>query len=131
MTASSALLAGRVAAERLMLDTCTIHDGSGGFDPESGEPTLGEPIYSGRCKVATYEPYERNPEAAGGTLTIQRYSVHVPVARTETDYRPDEGHVVTITAAESDPHLVGREYRVVALLHKSHATAYRLGVEEA
>ena len=52
--------------------------------------------------------------------------MHVPVAA----FVPVVGHVITITAATIAPGLVGREYRVVALLHKSLATAYRLGVEE-
>ena len=125
MTATSALLAGRRAAERLMLDTCTVAE-AGTFDPESGEAVPGAPLYSGRCKVATFEPHERNPELGGATVTVQRYSVHVPVG----SFEPEIGQVVTITAAALDPHLTGNKFRVVSLLHKTAATAYRLGVEE-
>ena len=107
-----------------MLDSCTV-SAPGDFDPESGLPTPGATLYQGQCKVQTYEPYERNPELGGATVTVQRYSVHVPVG----SFEPEIGQVVTITAAALDPHLAGNKFRVVSLLHKTAATAYRLGVE--
>jgi hypothetical protein len=137
MTAASTLLAGRAKAESHMLDTCTVSRlGPPVTDPVTGvvttPPTLvyGTLEAPGRCKVQTYEAQESNPEAGGGTLTLQRYRVDVPVARTTADYGPKIGDVVTIATAAVDPHMVGRQYRVVALLHKTLATAYRLGVEE-
>ncbi len=129
MSATAAVRAGRVAAERGMLDACTIQAITGSTtDPLTGvdTPTYST-LYTGRCKVQTYEPYERNPEVGGATMTIQRYSVHVPVG----SFAPAIGQVVTITAATLDPNLVAREFRVVALLHKTAATAYRLSVEES
>lgn len=128
MTARSALLAGRRRAESLMADRATVSRVTGTTtDPLTGEatPTL-EPVYSGRAKVNTYEPYERNPEVAGGTATVQRYFVHVPVG----SFRPEIGMHVRIDVAALDPNLTGRTFRVVALLHKTAATAYRLSVEE-
>lgn len=113
-----------------MADTCTVYrviPGQTTTDPVTAVDTPAtEHVWSGRCKVATYEPHERNPEVGGSTQTVQRYSVHVPVG----SFRPEPGMVVTITAAAADPHLTGRVFRVVALLHKTAATAYRLGVEE-
>jgi len=98
----------------------------------TGAPTLGTAVYTGRCKVQTSQAQEANPEAGGATYTVQRYSVHVPVPETNAGYKPVVGHVVTITAvhAQGDPHLVGRQYRVVAPPHKTLPTAYRLAVEE-
>lgn len=118
----------RRAAESMMRDTCTVHTVTGQtVDDLTGKSTpIVEPVYEGPCRVQTYEPYEANPEAGGGTATVQRYAVHVPVA----SFRPEVGQVVTVTASVFDPHLVGREFRVVALLHKTAATAYRLSVEE-
>ena len=125
MTQASALRAGRVAAERDMLDTCTISPVTG-VDESTGAPTLGTAVYTGKCKVQTSQAQEANPEAGGATYTVQRYAVHVPVGA----FVPAVGHVVTITVAALDANLVGRQYRVVALLHKSLATAQRLAVEE-
>jgi len=115
----------RRAAESLMLDTCTVCPVTG-VDESTGAPTLGTAVYTGKCKVQTTQAQEANPEAGGATYTVQRYAVHVPVGA----FVPEIDHVVTITAAAIDAGLVGRKYRVVALLHKSLATAYRLGVEE-
>lgn len=129
MTQASALLAGRAAAERNMLDLCTVQRVVGTVtDDLTGAVTpVYEQAYSGRCKVQTFEPHERNPEVGGATVTVQRYSVHVPVGA----FEPEVGQVVTIVAAALDPHLAGRSFRVAALLHKTAATAYRLSVEES
>ena len=124
MTQASALRAGRVAAERDMIDTCTVSPVTG-VNESTGAPTLGTAVYTGKCKIQTTQAQEANPEAGGATYTVQRYAVHVPVAA----FVPVVGHVVTITAAALDANLVGRQYRVVALLHKTLATAYRLAVE--
>ena len=112
-----------------MLDTCTVRTVTGKTtNPTTGAVTYtySAPLYTGRCKVQTYEPQESNPEAGGATFTVQRYSVHVPVAA----FIPAVGQVIEITSAELDANLVGATFRVVALLHKTAATAYRLGVEE-
>ena len=129
MTYSGVLLAGRRAAEALMVDECTVRTVTGrATDPTTGKgtPTYSAPLYLGKCRVQSFQPQERSPEAGGATLTVQRYAVHVPVEA----FAPAVGQVITITAAAGDANLVGRQYRVVALLHKSLATAYRLSVEE-
>lgn len=123
------LLESRADAESLMLDTCTIGTlGAPVTDPVTDVVTtpLESSLYTGKAKVQGLDPQEGNPEAGGATLTVQRYRVDIPVG----SYAPKIGHVVEITAARLDPNLVGRRYRVVALLHKTMATAYRLGVEE-
>lgn len=115
-----------------MLDTCTVSRVTGTTTDEWGNVTpVTEQVYAGRCKVQTFLPQEQNPEAGGATLTVQRYSVHLPVARTTGDYAPLEGDIVTITASRMDPHLVGRTYRIVAPHFESTGTAYRVGVEES
>jgi hypothetical protein len=126
MTAESTLRAGRRAAEVQMLDTCTISRPTGRVtNPDGTVSTTYPQVYAGRCKVQTYEAYESTPEAGERAWTVQRYSIHVPVG---DPVRVDD--VVTINTSVLDADLVGREYRVVALLHKSFATAQRLGVEE-
>lgn len=125
MSLRSVTARGRRAAESLMIDTCTVSPVTG-VDESTGAPTLGAAVYTGRCKVQASQAQEANPEAGGATYTVQRYAVHVPVGA----FVPVVGQVVTLTAVPLDPLLVGRAFRVVALLHKSLATAYRLAVEE-
>jgi hypothetical protein len=128
VTVASLLMRGRRRAESLMPDTCTIQRVTGtSTDPVTGvdTPTYSDE-YAGRCKVQTFEPFERTPESGGHTYTEQRYSVHIPVA----SYAPRVGDLVTITAAAYDENLTGRAYRIVALLHKSTPTAYRLAVTD-
>lgn len=124
---TAALLELRALAESLMVDTCTITaPGEGDPDPVTGDvPRV--PVYSGRCKVQSFDAQESNPEAAGTVYTVQRYRVDVPVG----SFAPVVGAEVTMTAVTLDPFLIGRKYRVVGLLHKSMATAYRMAVEEA
>lgn len=131
MPAVAAVRAGRRWAEALMVDTCTIRrtaGPAGALDPDTGERTAAptEVVYSGRCKVQTYEPAESKPSSGQHVFTVQRYSVHVPISApvVAVDDR------IEIATAVADEHLVGRLYRVSGLLHKSLATAQRLLVDE-
>ena len=128
MSARTTVLRGRRIAESLMLDTCTIGTlGETTTDPDTGETTTPLVVgYTGPCKVQTWEAQESNPEAGSAVLTVQRYQVHIPVG----SFAPQVGQVVEIGTAALDPNLTGRRYRVAALLHKTLATAYRLGVLE-
>jgi Family of unknown function (DUF6093) len=129
MTAAATVQAGRAAAAALMVDTCQItHPGEQVTDRHTGHvyAVPDAVVYQGRCKVQSYQPFEQNPEAGAHTYTVQRYQVHVPVG----SYVPHIGDVVTLTATALDPALAGRVYRVVALLHKTLATAYRLAITD-
>jgi hypothetical protein len=127
VTYASTVHAGRRMAESMMLDTCTVRRVTGEVTDDNGNvtPTYSA-VYAGVCKVQTNEGVQTNPEVAGATATVQRYTVHVPVGA----FEPAVGQVVNISAARLDPYLAGRSFRVVALLHKTAATAYRLAVEE-
>jgi hypothetical protein len=128
MTSLAALAAGRRAAERQMTDTCTVQRVTGVTpDPLTGVdvPTY-TLLYTGKAKRQTYEAQEGNPQAGGATYTVQRYAAHLPVG----SYVPEVNDVITWTACPMDAARVGVQDRVVALLHKTAATAYRLGVEE-
>lgn len=125
MSASSAVLAGRRLAESLMVDSVSIRRPTSAIDDETGLP-VSTVVYAGRGKVQTYEAFEKTPDVGGATVTVQRYSVHVPVGA----YAPAVNDVVTVTAATLDPNLAGREYVVQALLHKSMGTSYRLLVDD-
>jgi len=125
----------RAEAEARMRDTCAVRRVTGTATDAAGNvtPTLSEPVYgpglaphAGKCRVQATAAQEQTASLAEHTMTLQRYTVHVPVAA----FEPAVGDVITIVDAVDDEHLAGRTFRVVALLHKSQATAYRLGVQE-
>lgn len=129
MTAESATLAGREAAERLMIDACAITaPGEGGFDEDTGRETAGEPIevYTGKCRIQRRSNVERRPEAGERSWTVESVELQLPMAVTGVEV----GDTVTVTASVLDPDLAGRVFRVASLGHKTHATARRLHVEE-
>lgn len=110
-----------------MLDACTVQRVTGvTTNPLTGADTPSYSLlYTGPAKRQTYEAQEGNPQAGGATYTVQRYAVHLPIGT----YVPAIGDVVTWTACPLDAARVGTKDRVVALLHKTASTAYRLGVE--
>lgn len=129
---------GRRAAESTMRDTCVITVAAAGDpDPVTGvvprqtvypDPAwpASHPWKHGPCKVQSLVSQEFNPEIAGAVFTVQRYRIDLPVG----SFVPTIGAEVTMGAVAFDPNLTGRTYRVVGLLHKTAATAYRLAVEE-
>lgn len=129
MSAVTATLAGRRAAERQMIDSCTIaRPGPSVEDPVTGIPAPSStPVYSGRCKVQNLDPQEAALLTGGAVVVSQRYRVDIPVGA----YSPAVGDVVTIVATVLDPNMVGRGYRVLAPMHKTAATAYRMAVTDA
>jgi len=127
VSARTVTLRGRRIAESLMLDAATATSTSRTIDQTTGaEIVTSTLVYTGRCKIQSGATQASTPEAGGATLTVQRSEAHFPVGA----FVPAVGQVITITAAALDPLLIGRVFRVVALLHKSAATAYRLSIEE-
>lgn len=129
MSRVSVTRSGRRAAELGMVDACAIRAPStfGVMDPDTGlrVETPGVTVYTGKCKVQTYEAHESTPESGDHVYSVQRASLHLPAT---VDI--PVGHLATITASVLDPNLVGRVFRVSAVLHKSMATANRLQVDE-
>lgn len=130
MSAESATLAGRAAAERRMVDACVITRGTSGKVYDAGTDTYtatpGATVYSGACRVKPRDNVDRQVEAGGETVTIWPYVVSVPM--TATGIALDD--TVTVTAAGLDPELVGLVLRVRAVPVGSLLTARRLGCEE-
>jgi hypothetical protein len=131
MSVLDLLAEGRAAAEAIMLDACTITrvtGPEGALDPETGlrDPAPTVTVYSGKCKVQTYEPHESARESGDHVFTEQRYHLHLPMGVGPVGV----GDTATITAAAADTQLVGRSYRIAGLHHKSLATAQRLLVDE-
>ncbi|WP_458116973.1 DUF6093 family protein [Arthrobacter sp. D2-10] len=117
----------RKAAERLMVDKCTIsrETGESVFNPQTGGyDTVSAPVYSGKCKVQSQRSTAATPEAGEAQFTVVRREVHVPAG---TDVQ--DGDLIEITESELTPVLVDRVFRVEGFVPDSFDTAFRLPVE--
>jgi len=125
----SATLAGRRAAEALMVDTCTITRGTSSqtFDPATGTyaTTPGVSVYTGPCRVKPAGTSDRVVEAGGQAVSLFPFVVSVPISAVQ--FAVDDR--VTVTVSTLDPALVGTVLRVVQVAAGSHLTARRLGCE--
>ena len=111
-----------------MVDACDVmRPGESVTDPETGDVTPSSTfVYSGPCKVQQTISQASNPSAGNHAFTIQDSRVDFPVSA--GPLMVDD--VVTVTASVLDPQLVGSEFRVTELFHKSMATAQRTRVEQ-
>lgn len=130
MSAESATLAGRVAAERLMVDTCTITRVTGGTsDPETGVRTeTTTVIYSGKCRFQQRpiaRPGSRHDVGEASVVEVD-YSLQLPMAATGVKV---EDRVVADTSV-LDPDLPGRSFQVASQGSKTHATMRRVELVE-
>lgn len=123
MTAESITIAGRTAAEELMVETCTIRrHAKASFTAGAHVPGAAPTVYSGKCQVQITDALDTSTPVVGDRqVSLQRVTVKVPVAA--LGVRVDD--VITIDTATLDPSLVNRRYRVVADHSKSFATARR------
>lgn len=129
MSAATALARGRQAAEALMADTCEIKRVTSEVtDLHSGVITPAySTIYAGKCRVQQKEAQGREETGAGQAYLIMLVmELQLPIAVTGLQV-DDE---VTITASVHDPDLVGRVWTIRDLMHKTHATARRVSIQE-
>lgn len=130
MTITRATQAGQATAARLMLDACTIGHPDGDEVYDEGTDGYVTPLttfYTGACKVKPRDNADRVVEAAGQTVSLWPYVVSVPMS--VEDVVLDD--VVTVTACDLDPSLVGVQLRVRQVTQGSFVTARRLGCEVA
>lgn len=113
-----------------MVDECVVEAVTGSTtDPTTGVVTdTVEQVYSGKCRVQQASPSAAEKQAGEADLLLVGRVLSLPVA-TSTGVRA--GHRVRLTASQHDPDLVGRRFWVKGESAKSHATARRLGIEEA
>lgn len=130
MSRASVLARGRAAAEKGMVDACTITRVTG----DSMNPTTKvvtkttSTIYNGRCRVQEMLAFARDASPTPVDPALMRYrTLQLPVESSEDVRR---GDLVTITGCVNDPDLVGRSMFVRDLSGKSEATVRRIGVEE-
>jgi hypothetical protein len=128
MSATTAVLAGRRAAEALMVDGCTIQRVTGTSTNDTTgvvTPTYSM-IYAGKCRVQQIVPVSKPADIGQAQVWLQRLELQVPIS--VTGIASDD--LVTITASLLDADLVGRTFRVRELGHKTHLTARRVQLEE-
>lgn len=111
-----------------MIDACDVmRPGEPVTDPDTGEVTPSSTfVYSGPCKVQQTISQASNPTAGSHSFTVQDSRVDFPVSA--GPLMVDD--VATVTASALDPQLVGTEFRIVEMFHKSMATAQRTRVED-
>lgn len=118
MSARTAVLAGRKAAEALMTDHATITRPTVTTGPDGLDTMTEAPVWAGPCKVQTYEAHETAANAAGALVTIQRYSIHLP-------HHVDAvrvGDLIRVAGYLS-------VFRVTGLFDKTHVTSRRFQVD--
>lgn len=91
--AKGAIRRGQLAAETLMTDACTVSRLSPGTDEDGYDTTVETLVYSGRCKVRSYDPQTNEQVSVGSPTHTQRYIVHFPVGTEVQD-----GDVVRVAA---------------------------------
>lgn len=125
---SQAIRAGRRAAEKRMVDAVKITRITGvKLNPTTlVEEPVRKVIYAGKAELKSFEPFEQTPDIPGGTVTVQRNRLSIPVDKGPAAI----GDRVEVTAAALNAHLVGNTYRVASRLAKTHATAQRLAIDE-
>lgn len=131
MSAESATLAGRAAAEALQVDACTITRVAGqttDLQTAAVTPTT-VTVYSGKCRIqghSGHSPSTARPVTVGGAYTFQSpFELQIPMSVVGVQIND----VVTVTASVLDPDLPGRKYWVKELAAKTHATSRRFGIE--
>jgi hypothetical protein len=106
MSATSVTLRGRAAAERLMLDTCTIQrTASLTTDPDTGvvTPTY-TTVYTGKCKVQQQSPASAPTVVGEASVFVGQLELNLPMS--VTGVQPDD-----LPAHKS--YLTARRYPVV------------------
>jgi hypothetical protein len=127
MSATSATLRGRVAAEALQVDTCLIERLTGSTDQETGRVTYtATTVYTGQCRLKLASAVARPLTVGEAQVFTQHPTLSLPAGTTGVQI----DDVVTITASELLPALVGRVFHVRGLPGASHMTAARFEVME-
>ena len=130
MSAAGTTLAGRSAAEQLMVDACTISapDTDGLLNETTGQytPVAGTQRYAGRCRVKVAATQDSQATAGERIVSLRTYVVSLPML--VTSIKVDD--VVRVTGSAMDAALSGTRMRVVDVAKGTHLTARRLICEE-
>ena len=122
---------GRLAAERIMLDTIEVSYPTGATvkDTNTGrEIPVYEVEFETICQFQTATLKSEDLTVAARREVVDRMVVKMPVDRPQV--RTDALITCTATGGPSDPRLVGRKFLVAGPHNKSYATATRLELKE-
>ena len=111
-----------------MVDECEITRVTGATTNPDG--TVDKPttdVYFGKCRLQTYDPYERKTPVGESEVTIRRDVLMLPVEGTEDVTTGDR---VEFTDASLDVSLIGRVFRVAGPSRKTHQSQRKVYVEE-
>lgn len=125
-----ALMRGRLAAESLMVDTCTVtRVATESTNEDTGvvTPTT-TTVYTGKCRVQQSQLGADSVPSDPGEVYVRLVAFEMQLPMSVVGLRV--GDFITITASALDPDLVGRSFNVLGLAHKTHMTARRLQVQE-
>ena len=120
----------RQAAESLMVDACAITRTTGETtDDDTGivTPTTAT-VYTGKCRIQQSQLGADSTPSDPGEAYVRLIALELQLPMSVTGIRVQD--VVTVTASVHDDDLVGRQFSVLGLAHKSHATARRIQVQE-
>lgn len=126
--ATAAIQHGRIRAEALMVDTCSIKRvTSSSTDPDTGvvTPTYAT-VYTGKCRLKLASAVARPLTVGEAQVFLQHPTLSLPAATTGVQI----DDIVTITASALLPSLVGRVFHVRGLPGASHMTAARFEIME-
>lgn len=132
MSAASAVLAGRAAAESLMVDTLLVEVKTGGMttDPVTlAEVPVWAQVYAGPGRIQRPGSLSPREQVAGGfEFDVRALLAQLPLSATGIS----QGMRVTVTAIGplTDPDLLDVVASVQANLSKTHATKRTLVCEE-
>ncbi|MEO3922709.1 DUF6093 family protein [Micromonosporaceae bacterium B7E4] len=127
MSAASVLTRGRAAAERLMVDTCTIRRKTGETTGPGGvvTPTYST-LYAGKCRFQQPAAQASQEDSGEDYLLMLRLDVQLPMSVTGLETEDE----ITCDTSAHDPDLPARVFVVRDLAHKTQATSRRVGVVE-
>ena len=116
--AAGVIRTGQATAESLMVDHVDVSRVQRVRDPETYVEAVEEvPVWSGPCKVQTYEPDAIERVSAGRPVSSQEDRLHVPVSAGPFEI----GDIARVDGLE-------RPYRIDGLIGKTFQTAQRLKV---
>lgn len=126
-TPERVLLRGRRRAEALMVDSCRVRRVTGTTtNPDGTTSTTYDPIYTGKCRIQTTDPYESRPEAGEHSFTVVRYILQLPMSVLAV--RVED--IVDEVVSELDPDLTDRTWRIAGPSSKTHQTMRRFFMTE-
>lgn len=109
---------GQEAAEQTFIDHVTVTRVERVLNPDTGvKEDVEVAVWSGRCKVQTYEPDAISVSSGGRPMSLQEDRLHLPVSAGPFQI----GDIARVDGYE-------RPYRIDGLIRKTFQTAQRLKV---